>query len=173
MEYTFTLKYQLAADDADPKAVVERLGAAGCDDALVGTGVAGRIALEFTREAATAEAALHSALDDARRALPGARLTEAGPDYVGLTDVADLLGMSRQNLRKLMLNHPADFPAPVHDGSASVWRLADLLEWFQTRGQAPQSALTETANAARQVNLAKDAAQLRPELLQSLKPLVS
>ena len=173
MEYTFTLKYQLAADDSDLAAIVERLGAAGCDDALIGTGVAGRIALEFTREAATAEAALHSALDDVMRAVPGARLTEASPDYVGLTDVADMLGMSRQNLRKLMLNHPSSFPPPVHEGSASVWRLADLLAWFAERGHALDAALAETASAAKQVNLAKDAAQLHPGLLQSLKPLVS
>src|SRR6476620_74878 len=96
MEYIFTLKYQLADDDRDQVAIVERLGAAGCDDALVGTGVAGRLALDFTREAASAEAALRSALEDVRRAIPGARLTEAGPDYVGLTDVADMLAMSRQ-----------------------------------------------------------------------------
>jgi len=173
MEYTFTLKYQLAADDRDPAAIVERLGAAGCDDALVGTGVAGRIALEFTREAVSAEAALHSALEDIRRILPGARLTEAGPDYVGLTDVADLLGMSRQNLRKLMLNHHASFPPPVHEGSAAVWRLADLLGWFAERGDTLDAVLVETASAARQVNLARDAAQLAPGLLQSLGPLVS
>ena len=173
MEYTFTLKYQLAADDRDPASIVERLGAAGCDDALVGTGVAGRIALAFTREADSAETALHSALEDVRRAIPGARLTEAGPDYVGLTDVADLLEMSRQNMRKLMLNHPASFPPPVHEGSASVWRLADLLGWFAARGYTLDPALVETASAARQVNLAKDAGQLAPGMLQSLKPLVS
>jgi len=173
VEYTFTLKYQLAADDRDPASIVERLGAAGCDDALVGTGVAGRIALAFTREADSAETALHSALEDVRRAIPGARLTEAGPDYVGLTDVADLLEMSRQNMRKLMLNHPASFPPPVHEGSASVWRLADLLGWFAARGYTLDPALVETASAARQVNLAKDAGQLAPGMLQSLKPLVS
>jgi len=173
VEYTFTLKYQLAADDRDPASIVERLGAAGCDDALVGTGVAGRIALAFTREADSAETALHSALEDVRRAIPGARLTEAGPDYVGLTDVADLLEMSRQNMRKLMLNHPASFPPPVHEGSASVWRLADLLGWFAARGYTLDPALVETASAARQVNLAKDAGQLAPGMLQSLKPLIS
>ncbi len=41
MEYTFTLKYQLAADDQDPELLVERIAEAGCDDALVGTGQAG------------------------------------------------------------------------------------------------------------------------------------
>jgi predicted DNA-binding transcriptional regulator AlpA len=173
MEFQFILKYQIAADDRYPAAVVERLGAAGCDDALVGTGVAGRIALEFTRVAASAEAALHSALDDVRRALPGARLTEAGPDYVGLTDVADMLEMSRQNLRKLMLTHFAAFPPPVHEGSASVWRLADLLGWLAERGYGIDPALIETAHAARQVNLAKDAAHMSPAVLRRLLPLVS
>ena len=87
--------------------------------------------------------------------------------------MAELLDMSRQNLRKLMLNHPASFPPPVHDGSASVWRLAELLAWFAERGYTLDTALVETANAARQVNLAKDAVQLTPELLQTLRPLVS
>ncbi len=42
MEYTFTLKYQLTDDDRDADALVERLGEAGCDDALVGIGQPGR-----------------------------------------------------------------------------------------------------------------------------------
>ena len=87
--------------------------------------------------------------------------------------VADLLAMSRQNLRKLMLNHPDSFPPPVHEGSASIWRLADLLAWFAERGHALQPALLEAAGAARQVNLARDAGQLSPEMLQGIKPLIS
>ena len=61
MEYTFTLKYQLTEDDSDPDGLVERLGEAGCDDALVGIGQPGRLALEFTREADSADAAVRSA----------------------------------------------------------------------------------------------------------------
>ncbi|MBN0231624.1 DNA-binding protein, partial [Pseudomonas aeruginosa] len=76
MEYTFTLKYQLTDDDRDPDALVERLGEAGCDDALVGIGQPGRLALEFTREAADADEAVRSALADVRRAAPTARLIE-------------------------------------------------------------------------------------------------
>lgn len=41
MEYTFTLKYQLTDDDRDSQTLVERLGEAGCDDALVGIGQPG------------------------------------------------------------------------------------------------------------------------------------
>ncbi|CFL88034.1 DNA-binding protein [Bordetella pertussis] len=95
MEYLFTLKYQLADADSDLDALVERLGEAGCDDALVGMGLPGRLVLEFTREADSAEAAVRSALADVRRAMPTAALIEAAPDLVGLTDVAQTLGRRR------------------------------------------------------------------------------
>ena len=49
LEYTFTLKYQLQDGDNSVDDVVERLGAAGRDDALVGIGRVGRLSLEFTR----------------------------------------------------------------------------------------------------------------------------
>jgi hypothetical protein len=68
----------------------------------------------FTREAESAKRAIVSALEDVKKAIPAAKLIEAGPDLVGLADVADMLGMSRQNMRKLMLVHAANFPAPVH-----------------------------------------------------------
>lgn len=79
MEYEFTLKYQLRESDHDFDELVERLGACGCDDATVGIGQAGRVALMLTREADSANAALASALADVRRAVPTARLVEAGP----------------------------------------------------------------------------------------------
>src|SRR3990167_3343335 len=101
MEIEFTLKYRLSANDANHDALVERLYEAGCDDALVGLGVPGQLGLEFIREASSAEEAILSALADVRRAIPDAQLIEVGPDLVGLTEVADLLEMSRQNMRKV------------------------------------------------------------------------
>jgi hypothetical protein len=106
MEYVFTLKYVLVDSDDNLDEIVERLGEAGCDDALVGIGQPGRLALEFTREAENAAAAVRSALAGVRMAVPSARLIEAAPDLVGLTDVAGIVGVSRQNMRKLMLAHP-------------------------------------------------------------------
>ena len=44
-EYTFTLKYRLSDSDCDHETLIGRLGAAGCDDALIGVGQPGRIAL--------------------------------------------------------------------------------------------------------------------------------
>ena len=132
MEYTLTLKYQLADRDAD--ALVELLGEAGCDHALVGIGQPGRLALKFIREAVDADEVVRSALADVHSAVPSARLIEVAPDLVGLTDVAEIVGVSRQNMRKLMLAHPGSFPVPVHEGSASIWHLADVLTWLQAKG---------------------------------------
>lgn len=159
MEYGFTLKFALSEIDADPHDIVERLGAAGCDDALVGVGMPGRIALSFDREAESAEAAMLSAQADVKHAVPSARLIEVAPDYVGLTDVAELVGVSRQNIRKLMLTHAASFPPPVHDGSASIWHLALVLQWLQGKGQyrIPHGVL-EVARAAMKLNIAKERA---------------
>jgi hypothetical protein len=173
MEYTFTLKYQLAEDDRDPGALVERLGEAGCDDALVGIGQPGRLALEFTREATDAEEAVRSALADVRRAVPSARLIEVAPDLVGLTDVAEIVGVSRQNMRKLMLAYPSSFPAPVHEGSASIWHLADVLTWLQVKGSySLAQAMLEVAQVALQVNVAKEGRRLPSSAFKELKALV-
>ena len=174
MEYTFTLKYQLSAQDCDHENIVERLGAAGCDDALVGIGQPGRIALEFVREAETAKAALFSALADVKRAVSSAKLIEASPDFVGLTDVAEIVGVSRQNMRKLMMNHATSFPAPVHEGSAAVWHLADVLSWLQTKGgYLLTPAVIEIAATTMQINLAKQALQIAPQVQREVQTLVA
>jgi predicted DNA-binding transcriptional regulator AlpA len=173
MEYTFTLKYQLADDDCDPDALVERLGQAGCDDALIGIGQPRRLALEFTRVADNAGAAVRSALADVRSAVPSARLIEVAPDLVGLSDVADIVGVSRQNMRKLMLSHPGSFPAPVHEGSASIWHLADVLAWLQTKGNySLVMNVMEVAYVALQVNVAKEERRLSRSVSDELKALV-
>jgi len=143
MEYTFILRYQLTADESDMDALVERLDGAGCDDALVGTGQLGRLALEFTREAADAGEAVRSALADVRRAAPSARLIEVAPDLVGLTDVAGIVGVSRQNMRKLMLAHPGSFPAPGVQGTGSLGLL---------RAIGSTRALAEVSSRFRLIN---------------------
>jgi hypothetical protein len=77
MEFTFTLRYQLTSDDIDTDSLVDRLAEEGCDDALVGVGQPGRLALEFVREAPTAHDAIEGAIEDVRRAVPNVRLIEA------------------------------------------------------------------------------------------------
>lgn len=163
MEYNFSLKYQLSAEDRDPDDMIERLGAEGCDDALVGIGRPGRLALDFTRESSSAQAAVRSAIDDVRRAVPSATLIEAGPDFVGLSEIAEIAGVSRQAMRKLMLAHPADFPPPVHEGTLAIWHLAEVLDWLQAWGRYQiEPELLETATMTRELNLARDRSRASP-----------
>lgn len=173
MEYMFTLKYQLSTGDSDHSALVERLGAEGCDDALVGVGQPGRVALEFVRESKTAETALVSALADVKRAIPTAKLIEVSPDFVGLTDAADVAGVTRQNMRKLMVNHPTRFPIPVHEGSAAIWHLADILDWLQAKGgYILEQAVVDVARIAKQINLSKESRVLVPRIDHDVRDLV-
>lgn len=161
MEYVFTLKYSLPTDETDMDALVERLGEAGCDDAILGIGLPGRLALAFSREAVSAVDAMRSALEDVRQVVPAAVLIEASPDVVGLTDIAEVAGVSRQNMRKLMLTHAGHFPAPLHDGSSALWHLSDVLAWLAKRkGYTVDPTVMETALAAMEVNIAKEHARL-------------
>lgn len=158
MEFEFTLKYKLTDSTLDADTLVEHLFDAGCDDAMVGIGQPGHIGLDFIREAKSAEKAILSALADVKKAIPSALLVEVGPDFVGLTDVADLLAMSRQNIRKLMLNNQSEFPAPVHGGSASIWHLALVLQFLQERAYKIERPMLEVSQAAMRFNITKEAA---------------
>jgi hypothetical protein len=171
MNYHFTLKYQISHGQDEGNSIAEQLGAGGCDDALLGLGQPGRIALKFTRQAQSAELAILSALADVKHALPDAVLIEAAPDYVGLSDVADSVGVSRQNMRKLMLQHHQSFPLPVHEGKTAVWHLADMLNWLSQKMsyQVSESTL-QTAHVTKQVNLAKNLPKINKQLLKDMKP---
>lgn len=170
MEYDFTLRFALPEEDSEPGLLVERLAGAGCDDATVGIGRPGRVVLDFTREAASANDAMLGAIADVKRAAPGAVLVEAGPDFVGISDVANIVGVSRQAIRKVILAHPTSFPPPLHEGSASLWRLAHVLDWMRGRNAYPVGeAIRDVAHAAMQLNLAREAPSLRAGVRRALR----
>jgi hypothetical protein len=155
VEFRFVLRYVIDANSTDDVEIIERLGSAGCDDALVGLGLRGRLALDFTREATSAREAIHSAIRDVRVALPNAQLSEAGPDVVGLSDIAELLEVSRQNARKLIMVSRTPPPIPIHEGRPTVWRLAKVLEWLRLeKGYPIDRGLEQVAVETMQLNLA-------------------
>ena len=160
-DYEFTLKFAVP-ETLDRDALEQRLFEAGCDDAVVGTGRKGRVALTFDRSAASASEAVGSALRDVQGAIPEARLVEAEPDLVGVSDIADLFAFSRQNMRKLVQTHAESFPLPLHEGRSSIWHLVDVLEWFETRqGRVIDATLHEVARASMVLNAEREAARLR------------
>ena len=160
-DYEFTLKFNLPNPGNDPNQCVEALAAAGCDDALVGVGQNGRIALNFTRTAKSAFEAISSALRDVRKAMPDALLVEASPDFVGLTDMAGVAGFTRQNMRKLMTGNMSTFPIAVHECKPALWHLANVLTWLREQQQRHIDAtLLEVAETTMALNIAKEARKL-------------
>ena len=164
-EFEFTLKFGLTSAPLEPEAYIERLGEEGCNDALIGVGQSGRIALQFTRPADNAFDAILSAIKDVKRAIPDAKLIEATPDLVGLTGIAEILGFSRQNIRKLMLNNRASFPPPIHEGKAALWHLSSVLSWLRQENRySIDEFLLQVAKANMQINIARETACLDPSL---------
>jgi len=159
--YEFDLKFSLPKTAKDPEFFVERLGEADCTDALVGIGQTGRIAFHFTRDSNSAFEAVLSAVKDIKQAIPEASLIEAAPDLVGLSDIADILGYSRQNIRKLMMNNLSSFPTPIHEGKTLLWHLSTILTWVKKRNRYQvDEHLLDIASTNMQLNITKESVHL-------------
>lgn len=157
-EYDFELKFSLPSPDADPEQFVNALYEAGCDDATVGLGLKGRVALSFTREAPSAQDAVASAIANVAKAIPGAKLIEATPDYVGVTDIAGFVGCSRQNIRKILIES-SSAPTPVHSGTTVIWHLANVLDWLKHKGSFKiEDRLIEMSFVTMKFNVEKEVA---------------
>lgn len=159
--WDFVLSFRLpegGEGGEEPSDWLDALFAAACDDATIGAGKRGLISLDFSRGGESAEHAVGSAIAAVKGAIPGAVLTEVGPDLVSLTDLAEMLGCSRQNLRKYATGEirgvHASFPAPVFTGNPSLWRLAEVAAWLEqhTELHLPR-ALAEVARITSRLNL--------------------
>lgn len=173
-KYEFTLRFRLPLGTEHSDELIERLGNAGCDDALVGIGHAGRIALEFVREGYSARGAVLSAIADVKRAIPDADLVEASPDLAGVTDIAEAVGCSRQNMRKLLLSRGSHSPAPIHEGNAALWHLAPVLRWLtEEKHYVVSEELLELTDATMRVNAALSALQSDADTQRELHALLA
>jgi len=168
--YTFVLNFTLPGGKDDPEQYLDALYESGCDDAAVGIGQFGMIGLDFTRAARCADDAIRSAVENVRTAIPGAALVQAGPDLVGLTQMAEVFGFSRQNMRKYATGQsgaPEAFPPPVVLGDPSLWHLAEIVAWLRlnTAVQPPDDVL-EVSKAAAKLNF-----EVRRERLKNIAAL--
>ena len=166
-EYEFQLYYQLPESEPDPEAWLDALFESGCDDALVGVGVVGHMALDFTRQAQGPLAALRSAIDDVQRAIPTGRLVCVGPDLLNLSELSTLLSgrlskVSRQAMRKYATGDvrrvKTRFPSARVSGSAPLWHLDEVIKWmkhndkFEPEMAERADALIELSAAIRTLN---------------------
>jgi hypothetical protein len=164
-EFEFTLKFQLADAQIDPDRYADALYADGCSDAVIGVGRKGKIAFQFTREAESAQAAILSAIGDIRQTIPDVKLIEASPDFVGVSELAQILDCTRQNVR-VLIERASDAPPAVHEGTSSLWHLADLLTWLKdSKDYEIDPVLLEVAQTTRLINLVRNF-----EALQTIDP---
>jgi len=163
--YEFVLNFNLPQREDDPDKYLDALFEAGCDDALVGVGMHGMIGLDFKREASSAEEALRSAIRGVQAAIPGANLVQVGPDLVGLTDVAEIFGFTRQNMRKYATGQLVTrqaFPAPVIVGEPGLWHLAEILSWLKTNTAVqPSDCVFEVSKVTAEINHEVEAERLK------------
>jgi len=128
MEHDFTLRFKLDPADAvgDVNDILERLGEAGCLDALVGIGAPGKIALDFSRCATSLEQAIRSAIADVKTAIPTAELYSTEPVQGG--EQADAILMKKLAVMESLM--------------------AELVNWVEvnqlTHAQAAQRLGTKT-----------------------------
>ncbi len=173
-EYDFTLKFSLPCSDIGSDAYIEKLMSHGCDDSLIGVGNAGRIALNFIRASDSAKNAVFSAIKNVKCAIPGVRLIEATPDLVGLTDIAKIMGFSRQNTRKIMLKNGEHFPSPMHEGKSTIWHLASVLNWFlENKQYKVDESLVELAKMNMVLNICRERSDIEPEIEQQAQALLA
>ena len=173
-DYDFTLKFNLTDSHTDPQEYVNRLYLSGCDDALIGIGKKGSISLNFMRSAESAYGAISSAMIDVRQAIPQSIVIEATPDLVGLTDVAKILGCTRQNIRNLVVNSDRISPTPVYEGTPSLWHLSEILTWLQDEKMyAIDDSVLDVAKISMEINTACCWQQITPEHQVKLEALVA
>ena len=154
-EFNFELIFKLV-DNQDSNEYLDALFENGCDDATISTGQLGMLSLSFTREAINASIAVESAINDVKKAIPLAKLVEATPDIVNISEISSILGHSRQYTRKLFNSDTSSLPAPIHIGNPSIWHLSEVLNWLKMIGKQEDKInenLFELSHITKQINI--------------------
>jgi hypothetical protein len=173
-EYSFTLKFNFPNPRTDPNDYIEKLYEGGCDDALIGVGKQGSIALDFIRESPSAFEAISGAITTVKQVIPDAVLIEAAPDFVGLTDIAEIIGCTRQNIRNMILTDRAKSPLPVYEGTPSIWHLSEVLTWLkEDKAYTIDQSLLEVSKINMSFNTARDWHKIEPTLQENIRALVA
>jgi hypothetical protein len=86
-------------------------------------------------------------------ALPGLRVIRLDPELVGISDIAQRIGHSRQNVQQWVngeRNGNRPFPAPEGcAGRSLVWRWADVNEWLRPLALDDEAVRPSREEAAR------------------------
>jgi len=155
-KFDFELIFKLTDGKEDSSEYLDALFENGCSDATISTGQLGVISLSFTREANSASEAVSSAINDIQKAIPSAKLIEASPDIVSISDISSILGHSRQYTRKLFNSNTSSLPMPIHIGNPSIWHLSEVLKWLKSARKQESKInekLIELSHITKQINM--------------------
>lgn len=128
-EYDFALHYRVPPDE-DPETYIDALFDEGCDDSMPHFGKVGYLEIDFIRVAGSASEAISSAIEQVKIAIPNSEICYISPDIVGVSEIAKIMGCSRQYVRQLINENPS-FPIPIHSQNKSIWHLIYVLEWLK------------------------------------------
>lgn len=145
----------------DRFAMADAVYEAGFEDAVIGLGVAGLLAVPLEHEGPSAHATIVDAAKRILKHLPkGSRLRSVSPDLVSLADVADRLNVRRQALQKRKM------PPPVTGGLFRASEIAETLR-AESRGKIAQNI----SMAANWLDAAPAAQQINAKLALGRNPL--
>jgi len=156
LKKTPKFKFAVIASGLDPAEddVFDRFYEAGCDDATIAF-QNGHIIVDFTRDAASLEEAIASAIRDVAKT--GAKVERIEPDpLVSLSDMAERAGLSRAAMTNYFKGLRAKaFPAPVAKvtSESPLWNWATVARWMYEhrrlgRDAAIEAEIVREANAA-------------------------
>ena len=129
-DFEFDLIFALPEGDLDVFELSDAIFEAGFEDAVVGTGHVGLLAVALEAEGEDAESVIVRAAKLILQHLPkGSALREVRPDLVSLADVAKRLNIKRQALQK------REMPQPTLSGYYRVTEVAELIVSQVTRGR--------------------------------------
>lgn len=153
VRFWFSLSIARLAERWD--SLVEDLAAHGCADAQPSAGGGHRLRLDFRREGVLPGPAMRAALHALREAIPDAVVLEAGPDLLGLDEIAALVVLPAACLHELRQDYFAGFPAPaLQVADEPRWHAAHVLEWVMAVGAiAVDATVLETSRSALEFNL--------------------
>ncbi|MEL6552885.1 MAG: DNA-binding protein [Cyanobacteria bacterium J06621_11] len=172
--YEFILTFSLKNPDEDPSRYEAALEENDCTDALLGIGRKGLISLDFSRESVSAYEAISSAIRAVEKSIPDAELIEMEPDFVGITDIAQLVNRSRQNIRKLVYADDSNCPDPIHGGNPALWHLCDILQWLrQEKAYEIDDEVIDVATSAKSINAMRAWSQIEPAARQQVEALIN
>lgn len=121
-QFEFELVFALPVDTFPAEDLSDAVFEAGFEDAIVGTGIPGLIAVEILSGGDDAEDVILKAAKEILKKLPArSRLREVRPDLVSLADVAIKLNIKRQALQKRKM------PPPSVGGLYRIDEIADAL----------------------------------------------